>query len=158
MRPILARDNLVCGVASKQDRSVIPRCHAGSSGRIAGNRKAEVSVPTIYRYELFKGIAFLGSRGHANTLRLNAEEALSTHAEAIVEFDFSNVRGVSHGFLDELLTPLDELLAEQLPARVKFTNCSDRVADTLDLVCSMHHLHRPELVTANDAVLGNLAR
>jgi hypothetical protein len=133
-----------------------PAVNPSSSGRIAG--KAEVSVPTIYRYELFKGIAFLGSRGHANTLRLNAEEALSTHAEAIVEFDFSNVRGVSHGFLDELLTPLDELLAEQLPARVKFTNCSDRVADTLDLVCSMHHLHRPELVTANDAVLGNLAR
>ena len=106
-------------------------------------------------YRLYQGQQFLGSRGLANAVRVSAEETLTSDSSAVVEFDFSGVRGVSHGYLDELLTPLSELLGEHLSGHVTFTNCSAAVVEAVDLVCEMHHLHRPTVTVAGERLAGS---
>lgn len=95
------------------------------------------------RMELFRGHRFLGSRGGAHQVRVAAEELLRREGSAVIVLDFAGVDGVSHGFADELLSPLSELLHDKMRRRVKVVNCSDKVWKELKLVAGMHRLFLP---------------
>lgn len=92
---------------------------------------------------LFRGQRFLGGRGWANHLRLAVENALADDEREVVVLDFDGVEGVSHGFADELLTPLNELLGSDLGNRVRMTNVTPGVVEELQAVAHLHHLRIP---------------
>jgi hypothetical protein len=79
---------------------------------------------------------------------MEAESVLRSAYQRVVLFDFSGVTGVSHGFADELLTPLNELESEDLARRVVFWNCGARVREALELVAELHHLKLPRFEEA----------
>lgn len=101
------------------------------------------------RLKMFSGDDFLGSRGRAHTAREKVEQALLSHPSSGVVLDFKGVAGMSHSFTDELLSPLDELLGEDMGRRVSLVRCAKGVRDAVEMVCEMHGL-RPPKVSAKD--------
>jgi len=102
------------------------------------------------RLQMFSGNDFLGSRGKAHTARKKVEKALKSHPMSGVVLDFKGVAGMSHSFTDELLSPLDEMLGNDMSRRVSLVRCAKGVRDAVELVCEMHGL-RPPKVSAKDS-------
>jgi len=86
--------------------------------------------------------AFLGGRQVALDLRSRAIAVLANQAESVA-IDFSGVRGVSHSFADELLSPLSEMLGQSLSRRVTITCCDPEVEEDLRSVAGLHGLYLP---------------
>lgn len=102
-------------------------------------------------FDMYRGLPFLGSRGTANIARCMAEDFLRADSQAKVVFDFSGVKGVSHGYADESITPLNELLGPVIKQRVVFENCDDKVEETFRLVCGLHSLQAPAFAASSGA-------
>jgi hypothetical protein len=98
----------------------------------------------VKRLTLFRGHRFLGGRGVAHEVRLAAVDALRRDRREVVILDFAGVEGVSHSFVDELLSPLTDLLHEAVSQRVRLENVSDEVLEELEIVASMHGLYLPQ--------------
>ena len=96
---------------------------------------------------MHRGCNFLGSRGTANTIRCEAEDALRARPDTVVVFDFFGVHGISHSFTDELVAPLSDLLGSTFSRRAVFENCTPEVQEAVELVCEMHGLYRPSFGT-----------
>lgn len=97
------------------------------------------------RFVMFRGHAFLGGRAVAHAVRKEALRFLAEHPDGAVVLDFSGVRGVSHSFADELLSPFSEELGQAVPNRVRIENASPGVVEMLRLVADMHDLVMPQV-------------
>jgi hypothetical protein len=95
---------------------------------------------------IYAGRAFLGGRGTAFTVRTRASDLLTSSPDAVVVLDFAGVKGVSHSFADELLSPLADLLSSDVPKRVKIANCTQTVEGGLRSVADMHELRMPQVL------------
>ncbi|MBI0432213.1 STAS-like domain-containing protein [Roseomonas sp. KE0001] len=94
---------------------------------------------------LYAGRAFLGGRGVAFKVRTEAAASLNRSPYSTVVLDFAGVRGVSHSFADELLSPLADVLGAQVPERITITNCDGQVEGELRSVAAMHGLPFPSV-------------
>lgn len=97
---------------------------------------------------VFQGNAFLGGRQVAFELRSQAIQFLSENPNQDVVLDFSNVRGVSHSFSDELLSPLSDFLGHNTLNRVKIRHCVKVVREDLEGVADLHDLYMPSFEEA----------
>jgi hypothetical protein len=95
---------------------------------------------------LFSGHSFLGGRAVAHKTRTDALSILSRNVNAVVVLDFDGVSGVSHSFCDELLSPLADLLQEDVVRRVKLSNCTVGTLSDLSRVAEMHALPMPSVL------------
>ncbi len=86
---------------------------------------------------VFRGADILKHAGDAGALRREIEEVLREGEDTVVVLDFAGVNGLSHGFVDELLAPLFDLLGEAMPDRVLLDNCSAAVLNDLKCVADM---------------------
>ncbi|MCG4261381.1 STAS-like domain-containing protein [Acetobacter senegalensis] len=93
--------------------------------------------------KLFSGNEFLGGRHVAFVIRTQACKFLEEHPQSKVVLDFQGVRGVSHSFSDELLSPLSDMLGAQAPDHVEIVNCDEMVEKDLKSVARLHNLHTP---------------
>jgi hypothetical protein len=96
-----------------------------------------------HRLPLYDGHSFLGGRGVAFRVRTKAEALLRDDLSCIVVLDCAGVAGVSHSFADELLSPLSDLLGDQVARRVRVSNCTSSLYADLVSVAEMHRLHMP---------------
>jgi hypothetical protein len=81
---------------------------------------------------------FSGGCGVAHEVLL-----LSHDPSTVLLLDFAGVEDVSHGFADELLSPLNDLLHEAVGDRVWPVNCADEVPEEFEPVALMHGLVMP---------------
>lgn len=93
--------------------------------------------------KLFSGNEFLGGRHVAFVIRTEACEYLVQNPSSKVVLDFQDVRGVSHSFSDELLSPLSDLLGDRVCRHVEIVNCDEMVQKSLRSVARLHNLHQP---------------
>lgn len=100
----------------------------------------------MHTLKLFQGTPFLGGRQVAFKVRSQAIQFLTTHPQQTLVLDFTDVRGVSHSFSDELLSPLSDLLGCTTSSRVIVTHCDEMVRDGLQGVAELHDLHLPKFV------------
>ncbi|WP_354857350.1 STAS-like domain-containing protein [Acetobacter fabarum] len=106
-------------------------------------------MPTVLK--LFSGNEFLGGRHVAFVVRTKACELLTANPSSKIELDFEGVRGVSHSFSDELLSPLSELLGQEVTNHVCITHCDPHVADDLISVAELHSLFMPAISSDSPA-------
>lgn len=93
--------------------------------------------------KLFSGNEFLGGRHVAFVIRTDACRMLEEAPESKVILDFQGVRGVSHSFSDELLSPLSDALGAYASDRVRIVNCDKTVEEGLKSVARLHNLNAP---------------
>ena len=93
--------------------------------------------------EITFDVPFLGSRNTARRLSLAILAAPAGRAVRRVLVNFSGVSGISHGFADELLSPLSEQFGKDLAKRVSFVNCANSVERAFGVVADMHGLKLP---------------
>lgn len=96
----------------------------------------------MYTLKLFRGNPFLGGRQVAFEVRTKAIKLLKDETASVC-LDFESVRGVSHSFSDELLSPLADELGDILKKRVVIMNCDKKVQDDLMGVAKLHSLTLP---------------
>ena len=94
---------------------------------------------------VFMGDDILANPSDAIILRRRVERYLVEGKDAVVVLDFAGVNGVLPGFVDELLSPLFDLLGETLSDRVLLDNCSASVLNDLKCVAETG---RPVVPTA----------
>ena len=100
----------------------------------------------MHKLTLFSGHSFLGGRAVAYKTRTDALSILSSNVNAVVVLDFDGVSGVSHSFCDELLSPLADLLQDDVVRRVKLSNCTPSTLSDLSRVAEMHALPMPSVL------------
>jgi hypothetical protein len=98
--------------------------------------------------KLYSGRGFLGGRAVAHKVRTEAAMLLAADADCVVVLDFSLVDGVSHSFADELLSPLADMLSDDVKRRVSLANCSPSTLADLQSVADMHGLPMPRVQVA----------
>lgn len=100
--------------------------------------------------KLFSGNEFLGGRHVAFVIRTEACKLLTDNPKSMVFLDFDGVRGVSHSFSDELLSPLSDLLGPDVSRHVFIVNCDDTVKKDLQSVARLHDLNQPTFETPKE--------
>jgi len=101
--------------------------------------------------QLFAGNEFLGGRQVAFAVRTKALEWLEADRSSVIDLDFSGVRGVSHSFSDELLSPLSDALGTGVATRVTISHCAEAVRQSLESVAMLHGLHVPSFSREREA-------
>ena len=101
------------------------------------------------RIRVFRRYAFLAGRSVAYDVRREILRFLAENPEGTVVLDFSDVRGVSHGFADELLSPLSEELGDATPLRVRIENASPKVLEMIRFVADMYGLTMPQIASGS---------
>ena len=94
---------------------------------------------------VFAGDDILVRSAEAGLLRRRVQDCLDERDDAVVVLDFAGINGVSHDYVDELLSPLFDVLGDTLPDRVLLDNCSASVLNDLKCVAD---LNRPVTLTA----------
>lgn len=102
-------------------------------------------------FQLFAGNEFLGGRQVAFAVRTEALRWLEADLHSMIDLNFSGVRGVSHSFSDELLSPLSDALGKDVGRRVMISHCEEAVRQNLESVAMLHGLHVPSFSREKEA-------
>lgn len=98
-------------------------------------------------FRIFQGNEYLGSRITAFKIRSEIEKKHRKNNKLIFILDFENILGVSHGFTDELLSPLNDLWKKDVDKFVMITNCLSSLKEDLESVANLHGLYIPKFLT-----------
>jgi hypothetical protein len=117
---------------------------APTSRARAATPRGSIAIMESAMSDIALDTPFLGSRNTGRRLWLTISAALKDQAVRRALIDFSGISGISHGFADELLSPLSERLGKSLANRVSFVNCANAVERTFGVVADMHGLQLPK--------------